>query len=146
MAILNRLTQWGSIALLALCLTSPAVAEQKQQFGAYEVHYNAFNSTFLQPDIASQYHLVRSKERGLLNIAVLKDGKPGKTMISGSVKNLAGQRITLTFQEITEPSAVYYLSDFTISNDDTLEFSITVRPDPQGAAHELHFTQTFFRD
>ena len=39
--------------LIALCLALPAAAERKQSFGDLDVHYSVFNSSFIQPDIAS---------------------------------------------------------------------------------------------
>ncbi|WP_165679593.1 DUF4426 domain-containing protein, partial [Metapseudomonas otitidis] len=52
--------------LFALCLSLPAVAERKQTFGELDVHYSAFNSGFLQPDIAAAAGLVRSKTQGVV--------------------------------------------------------------------------------
>ena len=37
-----------ALVLLALCLSLPAVAERKKSFGDLDVHYIAFNSSFLQ--------------------------------------------------------------------------------------------------
>ena len=64
------------LCLLALLFALPAVAERKHSVGEYDVHYIAFNSGFLQPDIAAAAGLVRSKTQGVLNISVLKSGKP----------------------------------------------------------------------
>src|SRR5690606_24521568 len=79
------------IALLTLLLALPAWAERKHSFGEYDVHYIAFNSGFLQPDIAAAAGLVRSKSQGVLNVSVLKAGKPTMALVSGTVKNLLGQ-------------------------------------------------------
>lgn len=35
--------------VLGLCLSLPVLAEQVQRFGDLDVHYNVFNSSFLQP-------------------------------------------------------------------------------------------------
>lgn len=59
------------ICLLTLLLALPAMAERKHSVGEYDVHYIAFNSGFLQPDIAAAAGLVRSKTQGVVNIAVL---------------------------------------------------------------------------
>ncbi len=64
--------------LLALSLfTTAAKAEQQagaqyKILGPFEVHYIAFPSTFIQPDIAKNYDLVRSPSKGIINISVLK--------------------------------------------------------------------------
>ena len=49
------------IGLLAALLTLPALAERKHSVGEYDIHYIAFNSGFLQPDIAAAAGTVRSK-------------------------------------------------------------------------------------
>lgn len=60
------------LCLLTLSLSLPASAERLQRFGELEVHYSVFNSTFLQPDIAAASGLERSKQRGVINIALRK--------------------------------------------------------------------------
>ena len=88
------------LCLLALLFALPAVAERKHSVGEYDVHYIAFNSGFLQPDIAAAAGLVRSKTQGVLNISVLKSGKPTAAQVSGTVKNLLGQDYTLNFKQL----------------------------------------------
>ena len=88
------------LCLLALLFALPAVAERKHSVGEYDVHYIAFNSGFLQPDIAAAAGLVRSKTQGVLNISVLKSGKPTAAQVSGTVKNLLGQDYSLNFKQL----------------------------------------------
>ena len=52
-----------ALLLMSLCLSLPALAEQKQSYGDLDVHYSAFNSGFLQPEIAAATGLVRSDQR-----------------------------------------------------------------------------------
>jgi len=134
------------IALLALLLAMPAWAERKHSFGEYDIHYIAFNSGFLQPEIASAAGLVRSKTQGVLNISVLKAGKPSAALVSGTVKNLLGQDRSLTFKQLKEgEDATYYLAQFPFDSRETLRFSLTVQPmgaDPVS----FDFTQEFFPD
>ena len=134
------------IALLTLLLALPAWAERKQSFGEYDVHYIAFNSGFLQPDIAAAAGLVRSRSQGVLNISVLKAGKPAMAMVSGTVKNLLGQDRPLAFKQLTEgEDAIYYLAQFPFDSRETLRFNLTVQP--VGAAPvNVQFTQEFFPD
>ena len=133
------------IALLTLLLALPAWAERKHSFGEYDVHYIAFNSGFLQPDIAAAAGLVRSKTQGVLNISVLKAGKPSVALVSGTVKNLLGQERPLTFKQLKEgDEALYYLAQFPFDAE-TLRFALTVQPmgaDPVN----FEFTQEFVPD
>lgn len=134
------------IALLTLLLALPAWAERKHSFGEYDIHYIAFNSGFLQPEIAKAAGLVRSKTQGVLNISVLKAGKPSVALVSGTVKNLLGQEQPLTFRQLTEgDEAIYYLAQFPFDSRETLRFALTVQPtgaDP----FSFNFSQEFFPD
>ena len=75
---MRRLTMF----LFSLCLALPVLAadaakpERKEVFGDVTVHYSAFNSTFVQPATAQAAGLVRSKNQGIINVTVLKGGKP----------------------------------------------------------------------
>ncbi len=62
-------TAWIS-CLLALLLTLPLRAEQMKELGPWQVHYSAFNSSFLTPEVAKAYGLERSRYNGIVNIAV----------------------------------------------------------------------------
>ncbi|MGF0337194.1 DUF4426 domain-containing protein [Ectopseudomonas toyotomiensis] len=130
--------------LIALCLALPAAAERKQSFGELDVHYSVFNSSFLQPDIASAAGLVRSKTQGVVNIAVLKAGKASTAQVSGQVKNLLGQSTALTFRQVTESGAIYYLAQFPFSNREILSFTLDVRQGDN--THRVTFNQEMFPD
>ena len=83
------------IGLLAALLTLPALAERKHSVGEYDIHYIAFNSGFLQPDIAAAAGLVRSKTQGVVNVSVVKDGKPVAAQVSGQVKTCSARIASL---------------------------------------------------
>ncbi len=128
------------IGFFALLLAVPALAERKQSHGEYDVHYSAFPSGFLQPDIAAAYQLVRSKTQGVVNISVLKGGKPVPAQVSGTVKNLLGQDQPLAFRQVREGNAIYSLAQFPIDGEETLRFSINVQP-AEGGSINLQFNQ-----
>ncbi|WP_339906355.1 DUF4426 domain-containing protein [Pseudomonas guineae] len=134
-----------ALLFIALCLSLPALAERKQSFGDLDVHYIAFNSSFLQPDIAAANGLVRSKTLGVVNISVLKDGKASNASVSGEVKDLVGRNQPLTFKQVTEGEAIYYLAQFPFNQQELLRFTITVRA-ADGVAHSIEFNQEVFPD
>lgn len=134
-----------ALLLLTFCLALPALAEQKQSFGDLDVHYSAFNSGFLQPQVAAATGLVRSKTQGVVNVAVLKGGKASTAQVSGEVKNLLGQSTPLTFKQVKEGTAIYYLAQFPFEQQETLRFSLSVKG-PDAEAHSIDFTQEFFPD
>lgn len=136
--------------LLAGLLSASAVfaqAEQKQQIGDWEVHYSAFNSTFLTPEIAAQYNLVRSEKRGLVNIAILDATR--KTAIEaepkGYVTNPRGGVQDLEFQQIVEGDSVYYLASFLFGDGELMRFSINF-PSTKNTPQTLTFEQKLFKE
>ncbi|MEH0741860.1 DUF4426 domain-containing protein [Vibrio cholerae] len=132
--------------LLAL-LSLPSAAEQFKTIKDIEVHYSAFNSTFLTPAVARSYQLKRNGHSAILNISVLDNsaaGKPAiKAAVSGQAKNLIGQSKTLAFREIVEGEAIYYIAEFPISNEETLSFTIDVNAGIKGTG-PVKFSQKFY--
>ncbi|MDP3978527.1 MAG: DUF4426 domain-containing protein [Pseudomonas sp.] len=134
-----------ALLFIVLCLSLPALAERKQSFGDLDVHYSAFNSSFLQPEIAAAAGLSRSKTQGVLNIAVLKAGQPAAAMVSGEMRNLLGQVRSLSFKQVSEGEAIYYLAQFPIEQQEMLRFSLKIQAGG-GNTHSLDFNQELFPD
>lgn len=134
-----------ALVLLALCLSLPAVAERKKSFGDLDVHYIAFNSSFLQPEIAAASNLVRSKTQGVVNISVLKAGTPITASVTGEVKDLVGRSQPLTFRQVKEGAAIYYLSQYNFTQRELLRFTINVRAN-DGVVRSFDFNQEVFPD
>lgn len=134
------------ICLLAVLFALPAFAERKYSVGDYDIHYIAFNSSFLQPDVAAAAGLVRSKAQGVVNVSVLKSKKAVPAQVSGTVKNLLGQDRPLTFKQLKEGNgAIYYLAQYPIESQETLRFSLTVQPQ-DGEPITFDFNQEIFPD
>jgi hypothetical protein len=133
-----------AILLLTLGLAFPAFAERLQRFGDLEVHYNVFNSSFLQPDIAAASKLVRSKTQGVVNVVVMRAGKSVPAAVTGEVKNLLGQRTPLSFQNVTEGDALYHMAQFKMTEREVLTFSLKIQEG--GTTHDLTFDQEVFPD
>lgn len=135
----------------SFALINSAQAEQSLTQNGYEVHYNAFNSGFLTPEVAQANGLTRSKVMALLNVSVLKiedDGsrRPVNALVSGEAKNLIGQIKTISFKKIDEGDAIYYLGSFRFSDEELLNFDLDVQPDPNQSAISVRFSQTFYED
>lgn len=143
---------WFTPVLMLVCtglLSSQANAERFQTFDNFEVHFNALNTTFLTPEVAKTYSIQRSKVRGLLNVAVLdsaSNNKPVTAMVTGQVRNLVGQIQDLSFKLVREGVAVYYIADFRFTNDEILNFTLQVQPDPNSGAYPVEFKQHFYQD
>ena len=137
--------------LFSLTLMSSAQAEQSLTQNGYEVHYNAFNSGFLTPEVAQANGLTRSKVMALLNVSVLKIADDGtkrsvNALVSGEAKNLIGQIKTISFKKIDEGDAIYYLGSFRFSDEEMLNFDLDVQPDPNQSPISVRFSQTFYED
>ena len=133
-----------AILLLTLGLAFPAFAERLQRFGDLEVHYNVFNSSFLQPDVAKASNLVRSKTQGVVNVVVMRAGKSVPAAVSGTVKNLLGQSTPLNFQNVTEGDALYHMAQFKMTEREVLTFDLKIQEG--GTSHDLNFNQEVFPD
>ena len=132
--------------MLGLALTTSASAEQKQVLGSWDVHYIALNSTFLTPKVAKQYGIVRSKFNGLINISVLDKGnkKAQSVIMTGEAKNLIGVVKKLTFKEIKEGEAIYYLASLPFS--DREQYRISININDGSTQKSLKFQHKFYAD
>lgn len=139
----------GLVAVLLAVATSVSVAEQSQDFGEYVVHFNAITTDMLPPKVAREYRIPRSKNRAMLNIVVLQKvlgtaGQPVTATVKARATNLTGQMRDIPLREIKEPYAIYYIGDFPVSNEETLDFELEVTPEGQKKPLNVRFRQQFF--
>ena len=125
----------------------PEVASD-QVFGDYRVVFSAFNSSFVQPEIATRHNITRGRDRGLVNIALIEgDRITGRAaIVDGTVTDIMSRQRALEFFEVREGDAVYYLAPFSFSNQDPLTFRINVQADEDGTVMPVSFQRTFYRD
>lgn len=137
-----------AIFLLTACLGTNAMAadaidsKRLKEFGDITVHYNTFTSTFLQPETAQAIGVVRDKNKGLINVSVIKGVEPVAAQVTGTIKNLTGKSEILTFKQITEKGAIYYLAPYAVPQQEHRTFTINV--ETGGKAHGFSFTQELF--
>ncbi len=135
------------LGLLIHALWFPmAMAEQVLETPKYHIHYNAFNTMMVTREVASHYGFTRARNRALVNISVLdantQEALP--TQIHGTHKNLIGQVYPLTFQQIVEQNAIYYIAELRFSEAELWRFDIKIQPDPFANPIPLRFSQTFY--
>ncbi|KZN60915.1 hypothetical protein N473_23050 [Pseudoalteromonas luteoviolacea CPMOR-1] len=120
---------------------------QFKMLGEWEVHYIAFPSTFIQPSVAKAYGVIRSESKALINISVLATDQAKtaqQVQISGFAKNLLGNNKQLTFKQVVEGDAIYYLSQLDYYNEDVYRFELNIK---QGNEQQvLKFQQKFYVD
>ncbi|NMH59257.1 DUF4426 domain-containing protein [Alteromonas ponticola] len=134
------------LAISCLFAVAPAMAEQKQVLGDYEVHYMVVNSTFFTPEVARNYDLVRSRYNALINIAVLdKDSKKALDVaLSGKATNLIGTTKPLNFKKVKEGESIYYLATLPVNDAETYRFVINVQIGND--SKQLKFQQKIYLD
>jgi hypothetical protein len=146
--LINKLPK--VLFILAVSLASlSSYAENSKEFGDYVIHYNAFRSDTISPEVAKQYNLARANNRVIINIAVLKKvmnttGKPTSSKVTGHASNLTGQLKQLEFKEITEGNAIYYLAETKISDGEFLKFDVKILPQGEKKPARLKFDKRFF--
>ncbi len=127
-------------------------AESFEKFGNYELHFNGVRTDQLTPEIASTYGIERSRNRVLLNVALLRreaEGAPLKSVeatVSVDAYNLNGQLKNLEVRRITEGAAVYYIGEVTISGSEILIFDIKASPSGESQVFTARFQREFFTD
>ena len=137
-----------ALFLLTACLSVTAMAadviksERQETFGDVTVHYNTFNSTFIQPDIAKAAELIRSKNQGVINVSVIKAGQPMVASVTGTVKDLTSKTVPLNFKQVTEQGAIYYLAQYPVDQQEVRTFEIKVQTGDK--INTINFNQELF--
>ena len=141
----KQLCKWLLLSCV-LCVSGNALAEQKKVLGNWDVHYIVFPTTTLTPEVARANNIQRSKYKALINISVL-DSKTLEAQdidIQGNARNLLGNVFPLTFKQVNEGQAIYYLATVDFDNKEMLRFSIDIT---QGnTTRQLKFQQTMYTD
>lgn len=122
-----------------------------KDFGDYVVHFNALTTDQLQPEVARAYNIVRSTNRAMLNVSIIRkvEGTTGVSVpgsVSVSAVNLTGQLKNLAVRQIQEGDAVYYIGDIPVANGETLVFNIDVTPINEASRFSVRFSRTFFSE
>lgn len=122
-----------------------------QDFGDFEVHYNALRSDELGADVARAYGIERSANRVMLNVSLLAKTPDGRTQpvdgaVTATAYNLNGQLKSLELRRVTEGPAVYFIGEVGISGNEILVFDIDAKPAGRDAAYRVQFKREFFAD
>jgi hypothetical protein len=116
--------------------------------GEHVVHFSAQSTDQLPPEVARAYNIVRSKNRAMLNVSVLReaDNNPVTADITVKAVNLTGQLKNITMRQINEQDAIYYIGEVPVANRETLVFDISVLPEGADSASDVRFKRQFFSD
>ena len=160
MTLTRTLVSFCLLGLLAACGgpgDSAAVPEAQPagstsaDIGDYVVHFSAQSTDQLPPEVARAYNILRSKNRAMLNVSIIReaDNMPVAGTVTVKTVNLTGQLKNVTMRKIEEPGdtvAIYYIGETPVANRETLVFDISVTPEGEGQASEVRFKRQFYTD
>ena len=148
MSVLGLLSASGGSGESPTVPEAQPADETSSDIGDYIVHFSAQTTDQLPPEIASAYGIVRSPNRAMLNVSVLResDNKPVEANIDVKTVNLTGQLKNVTLRKIGEQDAIYYIGELSVANRETLIFDLSVTPDGAGRASEVRFKRQFYTD
>lgn len=146
-----------SCFLLCLCLLLPlsAVAQNNgtARVGEYEIFYNLLPTSFLHPQVAEGYGIVRSRGHGLLRITVIRHLPDGHTQavdarVDGQMSSLTGQIQGLSFRtlRVAGDEGFPSVAVFRFSHDDPMRFNLRVHYAAGQPPHELNFIGRLYMD
>lgn len=157
MTITRTLISLSLLALIAACGgpgdsakvpdAQPAGATSAD-IGAHVIHFSAQSTDELPPEIAKAYNILRSKNRAMLNVSVIRkaDKVPVTATVTVKTVNLTGQLKNVTMRQINEQEAIYYIGETAVANRETLVFDITVIPDGEQQPSNVRFKRQFYTD
>lgn len=116
--------------------------------GDHVVHFNALATDQLPPEVARAYDIVRSKNRAMLNVSIVRssDGQSVSADVTVKTVNLTGQLKNVTMRRIEEGDAIYYIGETPVANRETLVFDISVTPDGATSPSDVRFQRQFYSD
>ncbi|MEJ2257704.1 MAG: DUF4426 domain-containing protein [Woeseiaceae bacterium] len=160
MTLVRTLVSFSLLGLLVACggpgdsasipQAQPA-EDTSADIGDYVVHFSAQTTDQLSPEIARAYNILRSKNRAMLNVSIIRksDGKPVEAAVNVKTVNLTGQLKNVTMRKIDEPGesiAIYYIGETPVANRETLVFDISVTPEGESSSSDVRFKREFYTD
>ena len=127
---------------------APPVTATSSSFGKDTVHYSVVNSTFLTPQVAKSYGIIRGKNKFLINVSVRRQLDTTNLAVRAKVEGTSSDlihRTPLEFREIIEQDAIYYIAEFEISNDERQDFRLSVSVDNR-PSYDIQFNKMMYVD
>ncbi|MEX1663992.1 DUF4426 domain-containing protein [Zhongshania arctica] len=136
------------LSLASQAQDAPPVTETSSSFGKDTVHYSVLNTTFISPQVAKSYGIVRGEDKFLINVSVRRQLDTSNIAVRADVKGTSSDLIyvnTLEFREIIEQDAIYYIAEFDISNDERQNFRLSVSVDNR-PSYDIQFNKMLYLD
>ncbi len=120
------------------------------EFGQYVVHVNAMTASSLTPEVAQNYGITRSENRGLVTVVILKKSsdmaaaQPVLSDVEVTAANLTGQLKPVELREIIDGDSIYYIGLVRVDNRETINFDIDIRPNDSSRKLPIRFSHQFY--
>ena len=146
--LLGLLSACGGPGESAAAPEAQPAGASSENIGDHVVHFSAQTTDQLPPEVARAYSIVRSKNRAMLNVSVLRasDNAAVEAAVTVKAVNLTGQLKNITMRRIDEQNAIYYIGEVAIANRETLIFDISVTPQGADSPSDVRFKRQFFTD
>ncbi|MET0232581.1 MAG: DUF4426 domain-containing protein, partial [Rhodanobacteraceae bacterium] len=84
----------ASVGLVLALLPFTASSQYREEFGNVVAHYSAISTEHLLPEMAKHYGIARSRDRGLVNIALERTGTTDsvRAAVSGTATAISGEK------------------------------------------------------
>jgi hypothetical protein len=136
------------LGLSAHAQEAPPVTSTSSSFGKDTVHYSVVNTTFLTPQVARSYGIVRGEDKFIINVSVRRQLDGSNIAVRAKVKGSSSDlihRTPLEFKEIIEQDAIYYIAEFELSNDERQDFRLSVNVDNR-PSYDIQFNKMLYID
>jgi hypothetical protein len=127
---------------------APPATKTSSVFGKDTVYYTVLNTTFISPQVAKSYGIVRGEDKFLVNVSVRRQLDTSNIAVRADITGNSSDLIyvnTLEFREIIEQDAIYYIAEFDISNDERQNFRLSVSVDDR-PSYDIQFNKMLYLD
>jgi hypothetical protein len=127
---------------------APPATKTSSIFGKDTVYYTVLNTTFISPQVAKSYGIVRGEDKFLVNVSVRRQLDTSNIAVRADITGNSSDLIyinTLEFREVIEQDAIYYIAEFDISNDERQNFRLSVSVDNR-PSYDIQFNKMLYLD
>mgnify|MGYP000105311589 FL=1 len=132
----------AAFAILLLAGLPPlAGAQQAERFGDYEIHYSAMPTGLLNPAVAADYGILRSRSKALLMVTILHQGESVSGAVDARIQENDDPPTEIEMRRVRDDGWVSYIGTFDFEPGRGLNFAIMANPHAEGGPFQLAFRQ-----
>ncbi|MCC5856550.1 MAG: DUF4426 domain-containing protein [Ectothiorhodospiraceae bacterium] len=134
----------GSAAALLALAPLAAQATGTASYGEYSIHYATRPTAELQPELAQNYGITRSRTLAMIIVSVRRDGEPVAARVHGAAFTDAGEQRDIRFRRVEVAGTVNQMGTFSVDHLESLHFQLEVIPETGQRGYPVRFRETFF--